>query len=254
MNIIGFDMGSAFIKGVLIREDGKSFYAIEKSGRNYRDTVQLLRESLFRAADTEDATSFSTGCGEGCIPFSTTHVSEMACLVRAVTEVKHGPCVILDMGGQAGRLCVVDDHDLVEAFDYSEKCASGSGKVLESVARILRVPFDALSEIGAQATQIASFTTSCAVFAESEAITAVARGESKENIIAGFHYSICQKYAAMLNKHVDTIPIVATGGMAKDITLIKVLGDMMNRSVTILENPQFCIARGAALLGRDMCS
>lgn len=247
-------MGSAFIKGVLLCDDGRVFSATEKSGRNYRETAERVYRTLLEKADIEKAEVFSTGCGEGCIPFPARHVSEMAALVCAVTVQEHGPCIILDLGGQAGRLCVIDENDRVEAFDYSTKCASGSGKVLECVSRILQVPFDALSDLGAKADQPAAFTTSCAVFAESEAITAVARGESKENIVAGFHRSIAQKYIAMLNKHSNIKCVVAAGGMAKDQALLDVLGNMMQMTVKVVEDPQLCIARGAALLGRDMLS
>ena len=252
VNTIGLDMGSAFIKGVLLCDDGRCFSVVEKSGRNYRETAERIYRALLEMADIKEAEVFSTGCGEGCISFPSRHVSEMAALVRAVTEQEHGPCIILDLGGQAGRLCVIDENDRVEAFDYSTKCASGSGKVLESVSRILQVPFEALSELGAKAQTAAAYTTSCAVFAESEAITAVARGESKESIIAGFHQSIAQKYMAMLNKHSNVKTVVAAGGMAKDQALLDVLGDMVQMTVKVAEEPQLCIARGAALLGRDM--
>ena len=116
------------------------------------------------------------------------------------------------------------------------------------------MPFDTLSDLGSKAQTAAAFTTSCAVFAESEAITAVARGESKESIVAGFHQSIAQKYVAMLNKHSNVKNVVAAGGMAKDQALLDVLGDMMQLTVKVVAEPQLCIARGAALLGRDMVS
>ena len=248
-NVIGLDMGSVLVKGVLLREDGTILRHGEKAGRNYRDTAQRVKTRLLSMAQTEDAPVFATGCGAGCISFPNEHVSEMNCLVRAVRELQPGPCLILDMGGQSGRLCVMDAQGRLEAFDYSAKCASGSGKVLESVARVLHVELDELSPLALQAEESAQFTVSCAVFAESEAISAIARGESPESIVAGFHDSLCQKFIAMLNKYDAALPVVATGGMAMDQALIELLGRQSGRSVTAAPHLQFCVALGAALNG-----
>lgn len=250
-NVIGLDMGSVFVKGVLLREDGERFFCMEKAGRNYRDTAQRVKEQLLAAGQIEEVSVFATGCGERCIAFPAEHVGEMNCLVRAVSEIQKGPCLILDMGGQAARLCVMNEQGRLEAFDYSAKCASGSGKVLESAARVLQLDFDELSDAAERATGVTPFTVSCAVFAESEAITAVAKGEIKENIVAGFHDSLCQKFVAMLNKHDAQVPVIVTGGMAKDQAMIWMLNDKSGRTVTTMPDPQFCIALGAALIAKD---
>lgn len=248
-NVIGLDMGSVFIKGVLLREYGAPLYRMEKSGRNYGRTAQAVIDGLLSDARAAEAKIFATGCGERCLSLPSKHVGEMNCLMKFVHTTVKEPCIILDMGGQAGRLCIMNEEGRLEAFDYSAKCASGSGMVLESVSRILRLSFDELSEAARRATKVVSFTTSCAVFAESEAITAVAKGEHKEDIVAGFHDSICQKFKAMLEKHPQGLPVVATGGMARDCTLLELLAEKSQRRVTAAPEPQYCIAHGAALLG-----
>jgi predicted CoA-substrate-specific enzyme activase len=253
MHVIGLDMGSAFIKGVLIRDDGARFMHIEKSGRNYRETSLLLRDSLIASAGirTEASVVLATGCGEQCIPFKADHAAEMNCLIRAVFETEAIPCVVIDMGGQTSRVVIMNKEGRPEAFNYSEKCASGSGKVLENAARVLQLSFDRLSEVAECAERIVTFTTNCAVFAESETIAAVARGERKEDIVAGLHYAISAKLSAMINKHdMSNLPIIATGGMAKDAALIRVLEQMMEKPIHVMPNPQYGIALGAALLSR----
>jgi predicted CoA-substrate-specific enzyme activase len=156
------------------------------------------------------------------------------------------------MGGQSSRLGVMNKEGRLESFDFNEKCASGSGKVLENVAYVLHVSFDRLSQLSANSNKAVSFTTSCAVFAESETITAVAKGERVENIIAGFHQSIAIKLSAMIAKNkIDDAPIFAVGGMAIDSALIVALEDMIGKKITVLENLQHCVAMGAALLARD---
>ena len=251
MPYMGIDMGSTFIKGVLLRDDGAKFMHLEKSGRDYKETVLHIRDVLLAlgGVKAEDAAILATGCGEQCIPFEAGHSGEMSCLIRAVSETETGPCIILDLGGQSGRLGIMSKDGWLEAFDYSEKCASGSGKVLESVAHVLQIPFDQLSEAADHAEHIVTFTVSCAVFAESEAIAAIARGERKEDIVAGYHHAIAAKLAAMLSKHdTSNLPIFATGGMSKDAALIRILGEKIGKSVKNLANPQYYIALGAALL------
>lgn len=250
-NVIGLDMGSAFVKGVLICENGETLFCKEKAGKNYRETAHKVKNQLLSQACIECVNVFATGCGERCIDFPVKHVGEMQCLVRAVSETEKNPCLILDMGGQSTRLCVMNAQGCLEAFDYSARCASGSGKVLENIARVLHMNFAELSVAADNATVPTAFTVSCAVFAESEAVTALAKGESKDNIIAGFHDSLCKKFAAMLNKYDSSVPVVITGGMATDDALIRRFQGKCERSIKITKEPQFCIAYGAALLALE---
>lgn len=253
--VIGLDMGSAFVKGVLLRNNGDKHLYMEKSGRNYHDTALRIRDSLLSLADVSMEVCDSvmvTGCGEQCVPFGTDKRGEMICLIRAVSDLHRGACAVLDMGGQSSRLGIMNAEGRLESFDFNEKCASGSGKVMENVARVLQLPFPQLAEVSRKSTRAASFTTSCAVFAESEAITAVAKGEKVEDIIAGFHQSIAKKLAAMLTKNRATeLPILAAGGAAVDSALIGTLEEMIGKSITVPDNPQYCVALGAALLAQD---
>lgn len=253
--VIGLDMGSAFVKGVLLQNDGNRHIYMEKSGRNYRETALRVRRTLTKNAGVTLKACEAvmvTGSGEQCVRFGTDKAGEMICLIRTVSEVHHGRCAILDLGGQSSRLGIMNDEGRLESFDFNEKCASGSGKVLENIARVLQLSFEQLAERAATSRQPASFTTSCAVFAESEAITAVAKGEKVEDIIAGFHQSIAKKLAAMLTKNqVTDLPILATGGMSMDSALIGTLEEMIGKSITVLDSPQHCVAQGAALLAQD---
>jgi predicted CoA-substrate-specific enzyme activase len=252
---LGLDMGSSFVKGVLLTDGGGPYYYMEKSGCNYRETAVKAREQLLKQAhvsEDECRGVMVTGCGEPCVSFGTDRAVEMICLIRAVSEIYKDRCVLLDMGGQSSRLGIMNKEGRLESFDFNEKCASGSGKVLENVAYVLHVSFDRLSQLSADSNKVVSFTTSCAVFAESETITAVAKGERIENIIAGFHQSIAIKLAAMIGKNkTDGAPIFAVGGMAIDSALIVALENMIDKKITVLENLQHCVAMGAALLARD---
>jgi predicted CoA-substrate-specific enzyme activase len=256
---MGLDMGSSFVKGVLFCDDEEPRFHMEKSGINYRRTAAAVRDALLREAGVTAADCdlvLVTGCGANCVEFAGAAAAEMPCLIRAVAEAVR-PCVVLDMGGQASRLGVVNREGRMESFDFSEKCASGSGKILESVARVLQLSFAELANVAQHSTQPTSFTTSCAVFAESEAITAVARGESAANIVGGFHHAIAKKLVAMLNRSgskVRELPLVAAGGAALDGALISTLESMAGRTVTVLERPQHVVAFGAALSARDALS
>jgi predicted CoA-substrate-specific enzyme activase len=252
---LGLDMGSSFVKGVMLIDNAGPYYYMEKSGRNYRETAEKAREQLLKQAHVSEGECrgvMVTGFGEPCVPFGTDRAVEMICLIRAISEFYKERCVLLDMGGQSSRLGVMSKEGRLESFDFNEKCASGSGKVLENVARVLQIPFDRLSQLSANSSKAISFTTSCAVFAESEAITAIAKGEKVEDIIAGFHQSIAIKLSAMISKNkADDAPIFAVGGMVIDSALNTALEHMIGKKITVLENPQHCVAMGAALLARN---
>lgn len=251
-SVMGLDMGAAFVKGVLIRADGAQFRHLQRSGRNYRETAVRVRDTLLENAGVAAARCSPvvvTGCGGECVAFATDREGVMRCLVQAISEQSEGPCLVLDLGARSSRIGKVTEKGRLERFGFSEKCASGSGTVLENISRVIQVPFFQMAALAAASTDPVKFTTGCAVFAETEAITAVARGERKEDIIAGFHRSIAAKLAAMVFKYMGgNLPVIATGGMALDHGLIKALSKGIDIPVTVPLNAQYQVALGAALL------
>lgn len=248
--VIGLDIGAVFVKGVLLTEDGRTICWREKSGKNYSETAERVRVRLLEVAgeSTGDCRGVAvTGCGAGCLSFPAQKFNEMVCLARAVSETT-GSCAVLDLGGQSCRTAALDEKGRLSAVSFSEKCASGSGNVLEKAANVLHVPFEELAALSEGADTPVEFTVSCAVFMESEIITAIANGKRPQDIAAGVHRAVAQKIYAMLSKaHQESLPVVASGGAAADAGVIRALEGLLGRGVTVVNAPQFTIAREAAL-------
>lgn len=249
---VGIDMGASFIKGVLIKDNGTSVRSLSVLGKSYRTGGEKVFSDLLEkagAAADEVAQIGVTGIGDSCLPFRAQRFNQIKCLVSSVYHLTNGPVVVTDLGGQAGRVCLIASDGGLEKFQASESCASGSGKLLENVSNVLGIPLAQFGALSAQADHAASFTTGCAVFAESEAISAVAAGEPAAAIIAGCHHAVANKIMNLLNGcGFETMPVVLAGGGALNSGLIRTLEAMIGHRAIVPEHPQYLTAAGAAML------
>ena len=130
----------------------------------------------------------------------------------------------------------------------NDKCAAGTGRFLEVMARALEVDLDAFGEMSLKADQPAAISSLCTVFAESEVISLIARGERRENIIAGIHESIGSRVIAMAGRVGITEPVMMTGGVAKNIGVVRALEKKLGKPIRVSTNAQVNGAIGAALI------
>lgn len=252
---IGIDLGASFLKGVLVREDGKEFYALSKFGKSYRVSGREMIASLLKEAerDGEEISSLGvTGVGSGCIPPPAKRYNQIKALAAGVFRRVGAAAVVMDLGGQAGRVLQIDGQGGLEKFQTSEYCASGSGKLLENVSHVLNIPLTEFGSLALSADHAVAFTTGCAVFAESEAISAVSHGEPASAIIAGCHQAVTTKILNLMNGwNLQDTAVTATGGGALNTGLIRLLEDRLGRAVTVPAPPQFMTALGAAYLAAE---
>ena len=252
---IGIDLGTSFVKGVLIREDGMKFYALSGFGKSYRISSEQLVESLLKQAlrsDCDIGAIGVTGMGSDCFYRDANRYNQIKALTMAAHKQVNGMAVVIDMGGQAGRVCQINEDGGLEKFQASEYCTSGSGKLLENVSHVLNIPLAEFGTLAATADHEASFTTGCAVFAESEAISAIAHGEPASAIIAGCHQAVITKIINLMNGwDLRGSTVLATGGGALNTGLTRLLEERLGQQVIVPENPQYLTAVGAAYLAAE---
>ena len=133
-------------------------------------------------------------------------------------------------------------------FIMNEKCAGGSGKFLQIIARILHITLDEIGPLSLTATKPVDFTTGCAVFAESEAVSRIAEGASPGDILAGIHKAMASKIVNLVVRVGLVNDCAVTGGGAKDIGLVKAIEAELGTPVFVAEEPQITAALGAAIL------
>jgi predicted CoA-substrate-specific enzyme activase len=156
----------------------------------------------------------------------------------------------MDIGSQFCRAIKLDDGGKVVNFVHNEKCAGGSGKFLQVIAKILHMKIEDIGDLSLKSTDPVKFTTGCAVFAESEAVSRIAEGASPADILAGVHMAMSAKIINLATRLGLVQDCVVTGGGAKDIGLIKTLEGELGVKVLIPEEPRISAAVGAALLFR----
>jgi predicted CoA-substrate-specific enzyme activase len=251
MITVGIDVGSISAKAALV-EDGELIgstvmltgYNAGKAGeRVFIDLlakVNVQREAVERIV--------ATGYGRNSVEVAHKAVTEITCHAAGAHFQDPAVRCVIDIGGQDSKAIVLDGAGRVTDFAMNDKCAAGTGRFLEVMARALEVDLDAFGGMSLDADQPAAISSLCTVFAESEVISLIARGERRENIIAGIHESIGSRVIAMASRVGIVEPVMMTGGVAKNIGVVRALERKTGKSIRVLAHAQINGAIGAALI------
>ena len=155
---------------------------------------------------------------------------------------------IIDVGGQDSKAIRVDEQGTVCDFVMNDKCAAGTGRFLEVMAKALELKSDDLGSIAMSSKNPATISSVCTVFAESEIVSLRGEGKKREDIVAGLHSAIASRINSMIVQIGCEDPVVLTGGVALNGGLVRALESEMQRPVKVPEYPQLTGALGAALI------
>ncbi len=160
---------------------------------------------------------------------------------------------VVDIGGQDCKGIRVENGKVVD-FVMNDKCAAGTGRFLEMMARTLEVELDRMGEFSLKARRLVPISSMCAVFAESEVVSLIAEGHAPVDIIRGLHASISSRVAAMVRRVEGRGPFVMTGGVARNIGVLHELEQRLGERLLVSDDPQANGALGAALFALDRVS
>ena len=249
---LGIDAGSSFAKAVVFGEGKLLSSAVLPSGGNYAEAARkavetaVLRAGLHRA---DISVTVSTGWGAGAVDFADRTASDISCHAAGVHHLFPSARTIVDIGGQFSRAIRTDGDGKVLNFVQNEKCAGGSGKFLQVIARILHMNIEEIGPLSMTSKKPVEFTTGCAVFAESEAVSRIAEGARPEDILAGVHKAMSAKIVSLITRLGFEPDCAVTGGGAKDAGLVQTLETELGAQLLVPEEPQVSAALGAAILG-----
>jgi len=255
--VAGIDIGSAFSKAVIMAKNEIIAYRVLPSGGNYKLTAeQVIKEALTKAKlKQKDITyTVATGYGSTNVSFSSETASDISCLGRGVYYLFPAARTAIDIGGQFTRVLKLDERGKATSFLLSEKCAAGSGRFLQVIARVLQIDLEDIGELSLKSKKGVDFNTGCAVFAESEAVSRVAEGASKEDILAGLHRTLAAKIQTMVARIGLEPDCAVVGGGAKDIGLVRSIEEGLGYRLLVPEEPQIVAALGAALVAWEKVS
>ncbi len=250
----GLDMGSVSIKAALVCNGQIVASSLVPSGSHYKNGAQtVMRDVLSTAGLSFDqlAGLVITGLGAGSSPFPGRQVSDISCQARGCSFIFPAARTIIDIGGQFTKAVKLTPQGRSADFLMSEKCATGSGRFLQVISRILQVPLDEIGPLSLQSEHPVEFSTNCAVFAESETISRIAEGAKPADILAGVHKAMAAK-VGMLVKRLKLEPeVVLTGGGGEDEGLVQAVGDALHLKIRVPEKPRLTAAFGAALFAAE---
>jgi predicted CoA-substrate-specific enzyme activase len=251
----GIDIGSTTTKAVLLNQDLKIIgFSLKPTGANNRETAKnvfyetlnqsgIQREHVFKI--------YTTGYGRENIPFADKHITEITCHAMGIHSFFPAAKTIIDIGGQDTKGIQIDKAGKVQNFVMNDKCAAGTGRFLDVMARALNIKVDALTDLAQQSTKIVKISSMCTVFAESEVVSLVAKGVPASDIIKGIHDAVAERSTIMLKRLNVMEPIAMSGGVAKNKGLVLCLEAKLGAAIKIPELPQFIGAVGAATLAQS---
>jgi predicted CoA-substrate-specific enzyme activase len=254
----GVDVGSLASKSVILRNGEIAGHAIIPSGLNSEESgLSALAAALGNAGIDRGEVSHivSTGYGRISASYASKTVTEISCHARGANFLYPNVRTIIDIGGQDCKAIRVEADGTVADFAMNDKCAAGTGRFLEVMAGVFKVPLSELGELSLQADGIVPMSSTCTVFVESETISLLARGEKPHNIQAGIHHSIARRIAGLFARVGIVSDVYFSGGVAKNKGMRKALEQALK--VTIVEpvfDPQLTGALGAAVFAQALAA
>ena len=250
----GIDIGSITAKAAIMG-DGVLLgthviftgYNSEAAGRRVFEEL-LIKTGLDRSQIDR---IIATGYGRKSVAMADRAVTEIMCHAAGARFLDPSIRSVIDIGGQDSKAIVMDETGRVVNFAMNDKCAAGTGRFLEVMARALESDLDGFGELSLRAEKPAKISNLCTVFAESEVISLIAKGETRENIIAGIHESIASRISAMAARIGLAAPVMITGGVARNIGVVRALEKAIGMPVAVSPHAQVNGAIGAAAIARE---
>ncbi|MFO7963524.1 MAG: acyl-CoA dehydratase activase [Desulfobacterales bacterium] len=254
MYVAGIDIGSAASKSVILNEKGILASHVMETGPRSRATAEealqgVLNKGNLTHADLEYIVA--TGYGRINVPSANEIITEIACHAKGVHAVFQHARTILDMGGQDCKAIRIDKTGRHVGFAMNDKCAAGTGRFLEIMAQMLKVPLEEIGPLSLEAGDDIKISNVCVVFARSEVARHLRRGIKKADILGGLHASIADRVYGLLKRVGIESEFVISGGIGKNIGVVKRVEAKVGLSAHISYDPQIIGALGAACFAKE---
>ncbi len=247
---MGIDIGSRTTKGVVLKDNEVLVSHLIESGSDYAKAAVELREKLLAVAKvrSEDI-AYTVATGQRVsLPFVDETVDDIRCCARGMFRLLSSVRTIVDVGSQSSQVIRVSERGSVTNFIVSEKCAGGSGRFLDVIANVLRMNLEEIGPASLKAQHPVVFSTGCAVFGESEAISRVAEGMAKEDILAGVHDAVAAKVSALVSRVGMEPDCAISGGGGLNVGLVRKIEEKLGVRLLVPPQPQLVNALGAAIM------
>jgi len=250
----GVDIGSTMTKVVLIDTTDRVLSAIKgPTGPEHRQLAnEVMKMALEQANLRLDDISYiiATGYGRVNVPFADDQITELSCHARGVSSIFSNVRTAIDIGGQDAKCLKIHNGKLID-FVMNDKCAAGTGRFLEVTAATLGIRLEDMGDISLKSTKNIQLSNLCTIFAQQEVVALLSRGEKVEDIIAGLHLALASRVATLARRLKIEPDVVLTGGVAKNIGMVKAMKESLGCELLVPEEPLLTGALGAAILAKE---
>lgn len=252
---LGLDIGSSSSKVVLLGEGGEILAAqVVNLGTGTKGVGQALEAAYAQAGAGPDQVAYAVVTGYGRMTYqgADKQITEISCHAKGVRHLSPEARTIVDVGGQDTKVIRLNDQGGVENFVMNDKCAAGTGRFLEMMARTLELSLEEISTVGLQWKEEITISSMCTVFADSEVVSLVAQNKALPDIVHGLNQSVASRAAALYRRAGGTGPCMMTGGVARNQGVVEAIQEKLGQPLFIHPDAQLCGALGAALFALEM--
>ncbi len=256
MIVAGCDVGSLSGEAVIVQDDAILAYDIMRVRPRPEQTAQEVMDRALKLAGLgHDDIDYcvSTGYGRSKIPFAQSSISEISCHGRGAHWADPEVRTVIDIGGQDCKVIRVDKLGFMADFTMNDKCAAGTGRFLENMAKVLGVELEDLGPMAFGATAPVAITKLCTVMAQFDVMCMINDGQAKADIAAGISRAMAERISKLARKVGVRKKVAMTGGVAKNPAVLQGLGETLEVEVVKLTqvDPQIVGALGAALFAKE---
>ena len=255
--VAGIDSGSTSTDVVILDNSGKiaSTMIIPTGGGALISADKSLELAIGKAGIEKGniARIVTTGYGRAYLNRGDDSITEITCHAKGAHYLNPNVRTVIDIGGQDIKAISIDECGAVKSFLMNDKCAAGTGRFLEMMARTLGLSLEEMSTKGLTWKENVMISSMCTVFAESEVVSLVAQNKAVEDIVHGLNVSVASKVGALVARLGDKNPgeYMMTGGVAQNQGVVQALEEKLGAKLYICEEAQLCGALGAALFAYE---
>ncbi len=258
MLTLGIDIGSLSTDAVLVNEKKEIVaYEVIATGASSKKACDKIFKHILDATKLEAKDLdyiVATGYGRIKVPFANEVITEITCHAKGANHFFPDARTVIDIGGQDSKAIKLDAKGNVLDFSMNDKCAAGTGRFLEVMARTLEIELDEMGELSLTGKDNVSISSLCTVFAESEVVSLIGADHRTPDICKALHISIAKRVSGQAKRVGLEESVVMTGGVAKNIGVVRELEKKLLCSIKIAEEPQIIGALGAALIALENAS
>lgn len=254
----GIDIGSSSAKAVILCDQKIVAWSIQQTGPDSAESARRIYKAVLSESGLSEGSIryiVATGYGRINVPFADSQVTEISCHAKGANFVFPSVRCILDTGGQDSKAIRCDEKGQVTNFSMNDKCAAGTGRHLDRVAAALKTPIEKVGPLSMDVVeQVAKINSTCTVFAQVDVLRQVRKGVHLNDIFAGACDAIASRVVELVDRVGMDEDFVMTGGVAKNVGVVKRLEEKLRVKAKIPAEPQIVGALGAAILAFERSS